>query len=191
MQTATERAARRRLIEQEGRERATAEQAAVSAGVAERVQLGEVRGEAFALPGRYDKRPVRRLTGLESLVRAGKLTEAQWAVGMAYGVAYRHADDTPSPPSCLAQGAGGTRAEVEPYAVMARANGRLWAAHRRDAFRRALGGQLQLVDVLNAVCGEEKTPREVAENGAGAMVVTALLIVALDLLAVARAEGRA
>jgi hypothetical protein len=163
----------------------------VSAGVAERVALGEARGEAFALPGPRDKRPVRRLTGLETLVRAGKLTEAQWAVGMAYGVAMRAAGEAPSPPSCLANGAGGGAVEPNLYAVRFAAAGRLVAAQRLDRFRAALAEQRQLVDVLNAVCGEEKTPREVAENGAGAMVVTALLIVALDLLAVARAEGRA
>jgi hypothetical protein len=51
------------------------------------------------------------------------------------------------------------------------------------SFRQRLAGQLDLVRACDLVCGEELTPREASENERDAGRLEAVLLVALDLLA--------
>src|SRR5438270_8882608 len=86
------RAMRERLKTLEARERARTEARAVAEGIEETVELGRERGGAFDKPAaRRGERqtPYRRQTGLEWLVRKGRITARQAAAGEAYGACYR------------------------------------------------------------------------------------------------------
>lgn len=173
---------RRQLLAQEREQRERAERQAVRAGVAEVIDLGKVRGEAFLVPGPRKARaePVRRLTGLEWLTRKGKITAEQASLGLDYGECYREAQAAPRLKSCLAEPSGGQ--PPTPAALAARARRRHLRVERLDRYRAALGRQPDLVSALDLVCGEEKTPREAAKNGQGAGIVEALVVAALGVI---------
>ena len=86
------RATRERLLMLERREKAQAEARAVADGVAETVALARARGSAIDKPpvrrGERDT-PHRRQTGLQWLLRKGRITPRQAAAGERYGEAYR------------------------------------------------------------------------------------------------------
>ncbi|MFN4176437.1 hypothetical protein [Phenylobacterium sp.] len=125
--------------------------------------------------------------GLEWLARKGRLSARRKAAAYAYRAAYRDASG-PSLKSCLEGGLGGGFAPGDvaqaDLAAMAQAKRRLFA------FRwLALGGQDDLVTVMDGVCGVGHTLRELAGGGsddqvkARARVLEAVLMVALDLIA--------
>lgn len=175
---AAERAARRRMIAAEGRERAAAEHAAVEAGVDETVALGEARGEAFT---RATAGITRRHSGLTWLVSQGKLTTPQYVAAFNYGNDYRRVMGAAPLRSSLGDhapgGDGPTLAQI-----MDSANATTAAENRMFLAARALRHNHDLLDALNVICGQEKTPREAGGNALGAAVITARLVIALDLL---------
>lgn len=184
-------AERRRAIEAAGREARAAERAEVDAGIAERVALGEARGEAFDRPepGRGGvARPSRKLPGVLVLARSGKLSGEPLVAALAYGDAYKAARVEPVLRSCLGDhtptGQGPTVADLA-----AAATARLRAGERLAVMRRCLG-QSALVHALDRVCGDDMTPREAGGNGAGAAVYTSLVVVGCELMASAAAASK-
>ena len=98
------RATRERLKMLERQEKARAQARHVAAGVAETVALGRARGAAFEKPpaGRGERETAyRRLTGLEWLLRKGRITAAQAQAGERYGAVYRRAGQAPAIGSTL------------------------------------------------------------------------------------------
>ena len=181
------RQARDRLLRLERRARSQAEARAVMDGVAETVALSRRRGVAFeGASGQGAKaQPYKRLSGLEWLLKKGRLTAAEATAGERYGLAYRRAKLDPSIPSTL---------EVQPQAVLgaagpslkhlvAHAQGTAQAAGLLAGYRRRLLMQADLIAACDRVCGEEKTPREAAGGDREGARLEAVLKVALSILA--------
>lgn len=178
---------RERLLTLERRGKARAEARAVAGGVAETVALIRSRGAAIEEPGRArgerDK-PYRRLSGLEWLVRRGRLTPAQQEIGEAYGVCYRRVRGDLRIGSTLDVKPGLGMTTGGPLtAVIAQAEANFQAAEALAAYRRRLCGQPALISACDLVCGEELTPREAASKDRDAHGLESVLAVALDLLA--------
>jgi hypothetical protein len=178
---------RERLLTLERRAQAQAEGQAVAAGVAETVALSEARGAAFEAatkaPGRRET-PYRRQSGLEWLLRKGRLSAAQAAAGARYGDCYRRAMAQGSIPSTLDVKPRSSAPEGGMLAVvMARAERSAHAGARLAAYRERLCGQADLIAACDRICGEELTPREAAGGEREAGKLEAVLGVALDLLA--------
>ena len=157
---------------------------AVSAGVAETVALSRARGEAIEAedPGRG---PYRRQTGLDWLAGRGRIGTAGHAAGEAYGQAWRRARLEPSIPSSLDMqpGSGGGAGRTASLSrILAHGEGTAMAQQRMAALRARLSHQPDLVAACDAICGEEKTPREAAGGEREAGRLEAVLKVALDLL---------
>lgn len=180
------RQARDRLLRLERRARAQDEARAVTDGVAETVALSKRRGGAFEGPSGPKARaqPYKRLSGLEWLLKKGRLSPAEAAAGERYGLAYRRAKLDPSIPSTL---------EVKPQAVLsasgpslkhlvAHAQGTAQAAGLLANYRRKLLMQADLVAACDQVCGEEKTPREAGGGDRDGARLEAVLKVALSIL---------
>lgn len=177
---AAERAQRRRMIEAAGREAKAAERRAVGEGIDNTVALGEARGGAFTRA--TGSGAVRRQSGLGWLASQGKLTFDQVAAGLTYGADYRTVKIHP----------GAIRSNLGDHtpgngilnigAIVHAANARHAAQQRLDRAFDALHGQMDLVNAMNVICGQEKTPREAGGNAVGAAVITARLVIALDLL---------
>lgn len=172
---------RLRLLEQKR------EAEALGAGVAETVALSRARGAAIEgpAPGRQAH---RRLTGLEWLVRKGRISAEAATAGLRYGQAYRRAKSEPSLPSTLNAQPGATGLEGPTIAEMLEhAEGTAQARRRLTDLRRRLWGQRDLVEACDRICGEERTPREAAGGERDGMRMEAVLKVALDILAAADA----
>jgi hypothetical protein len=184
-------AQRRRLIEQEGRERKAAERVEVGDGIAERVKLGEDRGEAFTRPKpgtvtRHD--PVRRQTGLTFLANAGKLTGEPLKMAARYEAAFAQCfDDAPIRSQLGGEGGGGEGPTIQSIGRAAAAR----VAAREQMFRWGceLGHSQAMLNALNLILGTGMTPREAGGNALKAAVYTALTLAALDIL-VANAAAR-
>jgi len=157
---------------------------AVSAGVAETVALSRARGAAIEVetPGRG---PYRRQTGLDWLAGRGRISATARAAGERYGQAWRRARMDPSIPSSLdvQPGGGGAGRAASLSRILAHAEGTAAAQHRLADLRARLSHQCDLVAACDAICGEEKTPREASGGDRDAGRLEAVLKVALDLLA--------
>lgn len=185
------RAMRERLKILEAREKGRTEALAVAEGVAESLALQEARGAQFdRIVGPKGERetPYRRRAGLDWLVRKGRITERQKAAGEAYGACFRRAGSVPPIGSTLeVQPSGGLAAGPSLGLVLKQAAGRLRAEEELAALRTRLFGQSDLVTVCDLVCGQELTPREAGGGDREAGRIEAVLKVALDILAAARA----
>jgi len=121
--------------------------------------------------------PVRRLSGLESLQRRGRISRSQRAAGEAYGAVWRRSRSEASLPSSLAAetslGLGGARRAPDPGRGLTAAEARLRARHHLAALRRR---------PCDRICGQELTPREAAGGDREAGRLEAVLAIALDLL---------
>lgn len=181
------RQARDRLLRLERHARSQAEAKAVMDGVSETVALSRRRGVAFEGPSGQGAKaqPYKRLSGLEWLLKKGRLTAAEATAGERYGVAYRRAKRDPSIPSTL---------EVQPQAMLgaagaslkhlvAHAQGTAQATGLLAVYRRRLLMQEDLIAACDRVCGEEKTPREAAGGDREGARLEAVLKVALSILA--------
>ena len=179
-------AARARLQRLERHAKARAEAKAVAEGVAETVALSRARGAACAGPTAAQRRvrlaPYRRQSGLEWLAGKGRLTASQTAAGERYGAAYRRANLEPSLASTLAARVGGDPPGPPLGEILMHAEGTASAQAALAQMRARLGGQPDLVQACDLVCGEEKTPREAGGGEREALRVEAVLKVALDLL---------
>ena len=71
--------------------------------------------------------------------------------------------------------------------ILKQAAGRVRAEEELAEFRRRLFGQSDLVTVCDLICGQELTPREAGGGDRDAARIEAVLKVALDVLAMARA----
>jgi len=182
-------AARERLLRLERQTQARAEARAVMDGVAETVALSRARGAAFETPtGRKTRaQPVRRLSGLEWLLRKGRVTPDEAAAGERYGAAYRRVRLDPAIPSTLEAVAQANFSAAGPSLkqLVARAHGSAQAAAALEAYRRRLLMQPDLVTACDQICGEEKTPREAAGGEREGLKLEAVLKVALNILATA------
>jgi hypothetical protein len=183
------RATRERLLKLERQEKARADARAVADGVAESVALARARGAAFEKPpARKGERetPYRRQTGLQWLLRKGRITPRQAAAGERYGAAWRQAGATPSIGSTLevqpglSDGGGASLAQV-----LRQGAARRQAETRLEACRLVLLGQVDLIAACDLCCGQELTPREAAGADRDAARLEAVLKVALDILAAA------
>lgn len=145
-------------------------------GIDETVALQEARGAEFTGKGR-----VRRMTGLEWLERQGRITDLQRDLGERYGAEYRTWAGEARMKSCLAES---NPVSVDPslYDITVAAHRRTLAWARLNTYRRQVGNVPGLVGALDAICGEEKTPREACRNGAEAKAMTELAVAALQLL---------
>lgn len=186
------RAERDRLLRLEQRARARAEAEAVTDGVAETVALSRARGSALTRPGAPAPRggrgpsaqPYRRQTGLDWLAAKGRISEAGKAAGERYGGVYRRVKLEKAIPSTLGGDpvrGGFVAPDLE--AVLAHGEGTALARRRLGEFRRRLLSHPDLVAACDLICGEEKTPREVAGGEREAARLEAVLKVALDILA--------
>ncbi len=158
---------------------------AVSAGVAETVALSRARGAVIEAdtPGRG---PYRRQSGLDWLTGRGRISPAARAAGEVYGQAWRRARMDPSIPSSLdvQPGSGGGAGRTASLSrILAHGEGTAMAQCRHAVLRGRLSHQPDLVAACDAICGEEKTPREAAGGEREAGRLEAVLKVALDLLA--------
>lgn len=181
------RAARDRLLRQERQAKARAEAAAVADGVAETVALSRARGQAIAEPApkrhRICAQPYRRQSGLEWLVAKGRIDPAAKAAGERYGWAYRRAKLEKPIPSTLDDRVRGPFVAPSLEAVLAHGEGTELARRKLGELRRRLCRQADLVAACDLICGEEKTPREVAAGEREVARLEAVLKVALDILA--------
>lgn len=156
---------------------------AVAASVAETVALSRARGAAIESPA-TGRQAHRRLTGLEWLVRKGRISGAAATAGLRYGQAYRRAKAEPSLPSTLNAQPGATAGEGPTIAeVLEHAEGRAQASRRLAHLRGRLLGQADLVAACDQICGEERTPREAGGGEREGVRMEAVLKVALDILA--------
>jgi hypothetical protein len=181
---------RERLLTLERRGKARLEAREVAEGVAESVALSRARGAAIVTPqvqrGEREK-PYRRMSGLDWLVRRGRLSEAQKAVGERYGACYRQACGEVNIGSTLDVKPGLGMADGLPLTtVVAQAEANLMAAERLARYRRRLHRQPALIAACDRICGEELTPREAAGPEREAYALEGVLRVALDMLG----EGR-
>lgn len=180
-----------RLREAERQAKARLEAYDVAHGIGETVALGDGRGEAFDVPkpptrGKAQG-PVRRVTGIEQLTRAGKLHGHRLDAAKAYRDAFQAANREPSLRSCLSdEPRGGAGVDVSKIGAAGRV--RMVNQLRLNAMRVTLRQQTDLIMVCDCILGGDMTPRELARNGQEASVYTALLLVALDFLAVAWGE---
>lgn len=178
---------RERLLTLERREAARAEGRAVAEGVAETVALSRARGTVFEQPrkgrGPSDQ-PYRRQSGLDWLAGKGRISAAQKAAGLAYGVLYRRARTATAIPSSLDVKPGmSDPSGVSLDTVMTLAESAHRASERLAGLRRRLCGQPDLIGACDLVCGEEMAPREAAGGDQrGAARIETLLGVALDLM---------
>lgn len=158
---------------------------AVAEGVAETVALSRARGQAVAEPeGAGHRGPYRRQTGLEWLAGRGRISGPARAVGEQYGHAWRRVRLEAQIPCSLAVTPGGGRATAPPLdRVLAHAEGTARARTLLGRLRARLSHHPDLVAACDAICGEEKTPREAAAGDREAGRLEAVLKVALDLMA--------
>ena len=156
---------------------------AVAAGVAETVALSRARGAAIDAET-SGRGPYRRQTGLDWLAGRGRIGDAARTAGERYGQAWRRARMDPSIPSSLEIQPGGGAGRAVPLSrILAHGEGTALAQQRLAALRSRLSHQPDLVAACDAICGEEKTPREAAGGEREAGRLEAVLKVALDLLA--------
>lgn len=164
---------------------------AVKAAVAETVALSRARGAAIEAPA-AGRQAHRRLTGLEWLVRKGRISAAEAAAGARYGQTYRRAKVEISLPSTLNALPGSTANDGQSIAeLLDHAEGTASAGLRLDHLRRRLLRQADLVQACDAICGEERTPREAAGGEREGVRMEAVLKVALDILAAPDPASRA
>jgi hypothetical protein len=178
--------ARQRAAAQASRDAAKALQAQVDSGVSETVALGENRGEMFdrqtkPTPGR--QKPVRRLSGVDWLQRQGKLSERRQRAAVAYCEAYEGAMSVDGLRSCLGEHTPGNGNKPVAY-IIASAEARARSIHTLRGLHRAMMHQEDLIVACDLIVGQGKTPREAASNGSQAARLEALVLVALDLIAV-------
>ncbi|WP_296600270.1 hypothetical protein [Phenylobacterium sp.] len=182
-----QRAARDRLARLERQAKARAEAVEVSDGVAETVALSRARGQAIAEPAGARRgpraKPYRRQTGLEFLAGRGRIDAEARAAGERYGSAYRRVKLEKAIPSTLGLQVRGEFVTPALEAVLAHAEGTDLARRKLREFRARLWRQNDLVAACDLICGEEKTPREVAGSEREAGRLEAVLKVALDILA--------
>lgn len=183
------RATRARLLQMEARAKARAEDAAVAEGVAETVGLSRARGAAFAAETERGVITYRRQTGLDWLLKKGRLTAQQAQAGARYGACWRSARAAAAIASTLdVQPGGGAWGGPPLSALVRQVEGRAQAAAQLARYRTRLMNQQDLVAACDRICGEELTPREAAGGEREAGRLEAVLKVALDLLNLAPPE---
>lgn len=187
---------RRRHLETEARAKARIEETALVERLDETARLAEQRGEELDQPKQNrgeGRKPMRRMSGLAWLHSKGKIDADQFAAGKRYGDAYRRAIAEQSIRSILNReisgGEGPTLEQlVENSEKVARARQRL------GMYRNQLMGEATIINACDQICGDEKTPREAAQNGRDAAAIEALVIAGLGMLllhlAPAPAESR-
>ena len=130
--------------------------------------------------------PVRRLTGLDSLQRRGRISRSQRAAGEAYGAVWRRSRAEGTLPSSLSAemslGLGRGNAAPDPGRSLTAAEVRLRARNHLAALRRRLKDHPTLVGACDRICGQELTPREAAGGDREGGRLEAVLAIALDLL---------
>lgn len=158
---------------------------AVAEGVAETVALSRARGAEIEAPTTPGQRgPYRRQTGLDWLTARGRISAPARAAGEQYGQAWRRVRREAQIPSSLAFPPGVGPATQPPLdRVLAHAEGTARARALLGRLRARLSHHPDLVAACDAVCGEEKTPREATGGDREAGRLEALLRVALDLMA--------
>jgi hypothetical protein len=169
---------RARLRLQEWREERSREEAEVKAGVED----AKVRGEATGREAEVERGRVRWITGIDWLVRKRILTPAFEALARDYGEAYRLTMEYSGLKSSLNEPTGGTKPGVDPGAVARAAKLRAHASARLHAYRASVHHEPGMVQALDVICGEEKTPREASRNGREADRLQALLLAALHII---------
>lgn len=180
----TARAARDRLLRQERQAHARAQAQAVAEGVAETVRLSRARGQAIAEPTcRKRLTPYRRQSGLEWLAGKGRIGPEAKAAGERYGWAYRRVKMEKAIPSTLDERVRSGFVAPDPAEIRTHGEGTELARRKLAEFRLRLHRQADMVAACDLICGEEKTPREVAEGDRETARLEAVLKVALDILA--------
>lgn len=187
------RATRERLKMLERQEKARAEARQVAEGVAETVALARARGAAFEKPpsARGDRETAyRRLSGLEWLLRKGRITAVQAQAGERYGAIYRRAGAAPAIGSTLDVQPGLSNPAGAPLAMILRQGaGRREAEATLARLRRGLLDNIDLIAACDLICGRELTPREAAGGERDGVRMEAVLKVALDILAMSPAPS--
>lgn len=122
--------------------------------------------------------PVDR-DGLEWLQRKKRLTAQQHLTALTYRKAYRDAGEV-GLRSCLNDQPRGGGGDHMACAIVASADAKAWLAHVRG---KVLAGQVDMLTVMDGVCGSGRTLRELAGgNDRKAAELEAILKVALDLV---------
>lgn len=186
------RAARDRLLRLERQARGRAEAQAVADGVAETVALSRARGQAIVqADSRKRLTPYRRQTGLQWLESKGRIGPEARAAGERYGWAYRRVKMEKAIPSTLDHRVRGPFVAPDPAEIKAHGEGTEQARRKLAEFRLRLCRQSDLVAACDLICGEEKTPREIASGDRETARLEAVLKVALDILAAGGGHGAA
>jgi hypothetical protein len=175
---------RERLLTEERRAKAKAEEAALSSHLDETAQLTAARGGELDKPkqGRGEQRkPMRRLAGLDWLRRKEKISDDHLAAGVRYGAAYRLVAMEASIRSILNREINGGEGPTL-QRLKDRSASIVRAKQRLAMYRGQMMNERTLIEACDAVCGLEQTPREAAQNGRDAAAIEALVIAALGLL---------
>lgn len=182
---------RQQLGVEERRLKAKAEDVALELRLVETAALAEARGEVFDRPTMKrgeQRKPMRRLTGLEWLRRKGRITDDAWAAGERYGAVYRLTKGAGAIASILNEdrGIGGGQTIAS---VMQHSEKTAQASSKLAMYRRQLINQGAMIAACDTICGEELTPREASADGHEAGKLEAVLLIALDLLAEVASGG--
>lgn len=184
------RTARDGLLRLEPQARARIEAQAVADGVAETVALSRARGQSIVqTASRKRLTPYRRQTGLQWLESKGRINAEAKAAGERYGWAYRRVKMEKAIPSTLDQRVRGQFVAPDPEEIKAHGERTELARRKLTEFRMRLCRQADLVAACDLICGEEKTPREIASGDRETARLEAVLKVALDILAAQRGQG--
>lgn len=135
---------------------------------AENVALDATRGELVVAPVKRGdpRKPQRRLTGLELLLSRDVIQHDEAVALRRYGDDYRAATIELSLKSGLDFTVRGGR-ELSDDAARKRAIAQQEALKRlQDAQNKGLGGQSDLMRACNLIAGQQKTPREAANDAA-------------------------
>lgn len=116
--------------------------------------------------------------GLDFLFSKGRISQEQYDAGQHYGWAFRMTVANFSPATATLYPAPKGWITLQPQ------ERHFLASRILEVFRQRISFQPQMVAACDAVCGEEKTPREAVRGGErDALRLEAHLFVALDLMA--------
>lgn len=160
-----ERLSNLRLERQETRRQ---DEAANDQRFAENMALDAGRGELIAPPAKRGdpRKPQRRQTGLELVLSRGVIQHVEAVALRRYGDDYRAATIELTLKSGLDFTIRGG-VQVTDEAAQKRATAQKEAMRRlEDAQNNGLGGQSDLMRACNLIAGQQKTPREAANDAA-------------------------
>lgn len=124
----------------------------------------------------------RRKPGLLWLHDKGRLTREQYAAGTIYGDSWRIVQGEHRLKSCLNDSVGGSSQLVAD--IIAEAEKRAQHRMRLASSRAFVHFHVGMIRALDAICGEEKTPREVHPDRDDAERLEHDLRLALDMLVI-------